>query len=169
MKNGTRLLPDRQYRSVCTAILVSLSLMIALCSPFFTRGAKAQLPPRPTPGIPPAPSLPGTPPAPNLPNLDVLRNPPTLAPAALPSIIPLGVQPICDVDCNPCPECEPPSPHDQNYETPRTRPPNRTGEPGITLGSRNYNWSLPLVSLPGRSGLDLELMLTYNSRGKRPN
>jgi len=26
MKNGTRLLPDRQYRSVCTAILVSLSL-----------------------------------------------------------------------------------------------------------------------------------------------
>jgi YD repeat-containing protein len=29
--------------------------------------------------------------------------------------------------------------------------------------SRNHNWSLPLVNLPGRAGLDLGLALTYNS------
>jgi YD repeat-containing protein len=29
--------------------------------------------------------------------------------------------------------------------------------------SRNFNWSLPLVSLPGRAGLDLNLSLSYNS------
>jgi len=74
-------------------------------------------------------------------------------------------QPICDIgsDCGGCPECEPPAPNDPNYSTPRTQPQNRTGQPGITLGSRNYNWTTPLVSLTGRSGLDLNLTLTYNS------
>jgi YD repeat-containing protein len=40
---------------------------------------------------------------------------------------------------------------------------NRTGGGGIDLVSRNFGWSLPLVSLPGRAGLDLGLSLTYNS------
>lgn len=41
---------------------------------------------------------------------------------------------------------------------------NRTGGVGgVDLVSRNFNWSLPLVSLPGRAGLDLGLSLTYNS------
>jgi YD repeat-containing protein len=40
---------------------------------------------------------------------------------------------------------------------------NRTGGGGIDPLSRNFNWSLPVVSLPGRSGLDLGLALTYNS------
>lgn len=40
---------------------------------------------------------------------------------------------------------------------------NRTGGGGVDLVSRNFNWSLPLVSLPGRAGLDLGLSLTYNS------
>ncbi|MFL6255981.1 MAG: hypothetical protein ACJ74T_13295 [Pyrinomonadaceae bacterium] len=40
---------------------------------------------------------------------------------------------------------------------------NRTGGGGIDLVSRNFNWSLPLVSLPGRAGLDLGLSLSYNS------
>jgi RHS repeat-associated protein len=75
----------------------------------------------------------------------------------------------CDIDCNPDPiggggDEEPPEPpNDPDYATPRTRPTNRTGEPGITLGSRNFNWSVPLVSLSGRSALDLNLSLTYNS------
>ncbi|HVF51360.1 MAG TPA: Ig-like domain-containing protein [Pyrinomonadaceae bacterium] len=38
---------------------------------------------------------------------------------------------------------------------------NRTGS--TDLFSRNFYWSLPLVSLPGRTGLDLELSLSYNS------
>ncbi len=40
---------------------------------------------------------------------------------------------------------------------------NRTGGEGVDLISRNFNWSLPLVSLPGRAGLDLGLSLAYNS------
>lgn len=40
---------------------------------------------------------------------------------------------------------------------------NRTGGGGVDLVSRNFNWSLPVVSLPGRAGLDLGLSLTYNS------
>ena len=84
--------------------------------------------------------------------------------------IPIGAAPICDAgaDCGVVGGgggggAPPAPPNDPNYSTPRTRPPNRTGEPGITLGSRNFNWSMPLVSLSGRSGLDLNLSLTYNS------
>lgn len=39
----------------------------------------------------------------------------------------------------------------------------RTGGDGEDLFSGNYHWSLPLVSLPGRNGLDLNLTLHYNS------
>src|SRR5205807_2617869 len=66
-------------------------------------------------------------------------------------------------DCGGCPDCEPPAPNDPGFSTPRTEPHNRTGEPGITLGSRNFNWSTSLVSLAGRAGLGLDLTLTYNS------
>jgi YD repeat-containing protein len=45
----------------------------------------------------------------------------------------------------------------------RLDPMNRTGGGGEDPLSRNYNWSLPLVNLPGRSGLDLGLSLSYNS------
>lgn len=45
----------------------------------------------------------------------------------------------------------------------RTRPLNETGRHGETLGSRNFNWDLPLVGLRGRAGLDLSLTLYYNS------
>ena len=40
---------------------------------------------------------------------------------------------------------------------------NRVGLPGEDLHSGNYNWSMPLVGLPGRSGLDLGLSISYNS------
>lgn len=45
----------------------------------------------------------------------------------------------------------------------RLDPLNRTGGTGEDPLSRNFNWSVPLVSLPGRSGLDLGLSLSYNS------
>ncbi|HEX8687799.1 MAG TPA: S8 family serine peptidase, partial [Pyrinomonadaceae bacterium] len=45
----------------------------------------------------------------------------------------------------------------------RLDPSNRTGTPDVDLFSGNYNWSLPLLNLPGRSGLDLSLTLSYNS------
>jgi RHS repeat-associated protein len=40
---------------------------------------------------------------------------------------------------------------------------NRTGMHGEDLVSGNYSWGVPLVSLPGRAGLDLSLSLSYNS------
>ena len=40
---------------------------------------------------------------------------------------------------------------------------NRVGQSGEDLHSGNYNWNLPIVSLPGRSGMDLGLSLSYNS------
>lgn len=54
-------------------------------------------------------------------------------------------------------------PPSANYSEARVDPYNRTGLPGEDLLSRNFNWSLPLVGLPGRAGLDLGLSLTYNS------
>ena len=52
---------------------------------------------------------------------------------------------------------------DPNFSTARMRPPNQTGQSGVDLGSRNFNWSTPLVSLPGRAGLDLNVSLYLNS------
>jgi YD repeat-containing protein len=45
----------------------------------------------------------------------------------------------------------------------RLEPANRTGAAGVDPASRNYNWGIPLVSLPGRAGLDLGISLSYNS------
>lgn len=39
----------------------------------------------------------------------------------------------------------------------------RTGTGGEDLFSGNYNWSLPIVSFPGRANHDLDLTLSYNS------
>jgi hypothetical protein len=50
-----------------------------------------------------------------------------------------------------------------DFASERLDPSNRTGAGGIDLYSGNYNWSLPIVSLPGRAGLDLGLSLSYNS------
>src|SRR5713226_4550823 len=45
----------------------------------------------------------------------------------------------------------------------RIDPHNRTGTGGADLLSNNFNWSLGLVGLKGRGGLDLGLSLSYNS------
>lgn len=98
----------------------------------------------------------------NMPNLDVVR---TLKPQQ-----PKAQAPI---EANlPCADCDPygggggagnyPS-GDPNFSGARGRPLNETGQPGVDLGSRNFNWSLPLLSLPGRAGMDLNLTLSYNS------
>lgn len=50
-----------------------------------------------------------------------------------------------------------------NFSTARLDPSNRTGGQGTDPLSRNYNWSVPLLGLPGRAGLDLGLGLSYNS------
>lgn len=42
-------------------------------------------------------------------------------------------------------------------------PKNRVGTGGEDLLSRNYNWGIPLVSLPGRAGMNLDLGLSLNS------
>lgn len=127
-------------------------------------------PPIPSPTATPLPSPPAVhppalPPGPNLPNLDVVRKLQSITPIVRPGASMTAAAPICDLgnDCGGCPECEPPAPNDPGYSTPRTQPHNSTGEPGITLGSRNFNWSTSLVSLTGRSGLGLDLTLTYNS------
>ncbi len=52
---------------------------------------------------------------------------------------------------------------DPNFSNARHLPGNETGAVGVDLGSRNFNWSTNLLSLPGRAGLDLNLNLTYNS------
>jgi YD repeat-containing protein len=57
-------------------------------------------------------------------------------------------------------------PADYSYadsSTARLDPLNRTGGGGEDPLSRNFNWSVPLVGLPGRGGLDLGLSLAYNS------
>lgn len=54
-------------------------------------------------------------------------------------------------------------PIDSDSSTARLDPLNETGGGGENPLSRNFNWSLPLVGLPGRSGLDLALGLSYNS------
>ncbi len=70
-----------------------------------------------------------------------------------------------------CADCDPSGgggggasfPNDPYFATARTQPLNDVGEPGADLGSRNFNWALPILSLPGRAGLDLSLTLNYNS------
>jgi YD repeat-containing protein len=50
-----------------------------------------------------------------------------------------------------------------DFATARLDPNNRTGGGGADPLSRNYNWSVPLVGLPGRASLNLGLTLSYNS------
>ncbi len=56
------------------------------------------------------------------------------------------------------------APQGTNFAMARLAPQNRTGTPGIDLLSKNFNWSLSLIGLQGRSGLDLGLGLAYNSK-----
>src|SRR6185437_2322792 len=98
----------------------------------------------------------------NLPNLDEARRTQSQQPQA-----------TTPIQSNlPCADCDPQGggggggyhpTSDPNFSTVRGLPINDTGEPGVDLGSRNFNWSVPILSLPGRAGLDLNLTLSYNS------
>ncbi|MFN2406644.1 MAG: S8 family serine peptidase [Pyrinomonadaceae bacterium] len=122
-----------------------------------------------TGGNGPGGSFTGTPPptstgapGPGLPNLTRLRNEKPQQPKAK-----------APIESNlACADCDPVGgggggtyypPTDPNFSTARRRPSNETGEPGVDLGSQNFNWSAPLLSLPGRAGFDLGLTLFYNS------
>jgi YD repeat-containing protein len=50
-----------------------------------------------------------------------------------------------------------------DFSSARVDPFNRTGSGGVDLLSGNANWSLPVLGLKGRAGLDLGLSLSYNS------
>lgn len=98
----------------------------------------------------------------NMPNLNDVKNSKPQEPKAK-----------APIEANlPCADCDPygggggaanyPS-GDPNFSTARTKPKNEIGQRGVDLGSQNFNWGLPLVNLPGRAGLDLNLTLNYNS------
>ncbi len=98
----------------------------------------------------------------NLPDLDQARNAPSQQPSAR---IPIQSNLMC-ADCDPLGGGGGGNNHpsgDPNFSTARTRPTNETGNEGVDLGSRNFNWTLPLLSLRGRAGMDLSLALAYNS------
>ena len=98
----------------------------------------------------------------DLPNLDEVRRAKPQEPKAK-----------APIESNlPCADCDPSGgggggsyypPNDPNFSTARNKPSNDTGEDGVDLGSRNFNWRVPLLSLPGRAGFDLNLTLSYNS------
>jgi hypothetical protein len=88
----------------------------------------------------------------------------------------LAQAPICDATCQPDPQ----SPGYSNtlqvrttaynargMRTPVARPAaNSQVAPAVSAlpGSESYNYAIPILSLPGRNGLDLNLTLYYNSR-----
>lgn len=99
----------------------------------------------------------------NLPNLNESRNTPSHANQSSPAPIQTNMA---------CADCDPynggggagnyPT-GDPNFGGARTQPGNETGQPGEDLGSQNFNWDLPILTLPGRAGLDVNLTLSYNS------
>ncbi|HKR59587.1 MAG TPA: S8 family serine peptidase, partial [Pyrinomonadaceae bacterium] len=108
---------------------------------------------------PVTPTAPGA----NLPNLDQVRNAtqqPTQARQPIQSNL------VC-ADCDPLDGGGGGSYYpagDPDFSVARERPEDEIGTtPGVDLGSRNFNWSLPLLNLPGRAGMDLGLTLYYNS------
>lgn len=87
---------------------------------------------------------------------DKVRNTKSHVPTSLPAPIRSNLAPICS-------DCFEAGGADPEFSVARAEPRNETGQPNVDLGSQNFNWSLPLVSLPGRAGLDLNLTLYYNS------
>ena len=168
---------SRRRRSYLSLVIV-YAIVASMLGPVVSAQAPLAGPsPDPTVTIPAPQSAPSHPAVPSL-------APP--APAGVPAILPaisaapaaplatpsnpLGLNDAVEHITRPCDfdDCggaDPPpgSGLDPNFSTARARPPNETGQAGVDLGSRNFNWSLPLVELKGRSGLDLNLALHYNS------
>jgi RHS repeat-associated protein len=120
-----------------------------------------QEPPRPHngnrgDGVRRADPRPPTPHQVNGPNLDAVKNQASHVPQPPPAGIGANAPPICG-DCFEAPGSDP------EFSTSRSMLANETGQPEVDLGSKNFNWALPLVNLPGRAGHDLNLTLYYNS------
>ena len=122
--------------------------------------------PLPTPSIPggtlsPPDSTPGAP-GTSLPNLDQIRDVTNSEPQAR---IPIQSNLMC-ADCDPQGGGGGSSYYptgDPNFSRARNLPGNQTGQTAVDLGSRNFNWGVPLIGLRGRAGMDLNLALVYNS------
>ncbi|MDQ1639728.1 MAG: hypothetical protein QOF62_3067 [Pyrinomonadaceae bacterium] len=147
-------------------LLLSASATVGQLATATPSGVPVQTPPLRGPShdpgaLLPPPHPPNGVPAATLPNIAAARN---LAVQPLP--IPTPFTPIfemrCDYDCG-GDDPPPAGGSDPDFSTARVRSQNETGQAGVDLGSRNFNWSLPLVSLSGRAGLDLNLSLYYNS------
>src|SRR5262245_19999257 len=95
------------------------------------------------------------PPGPNLPNLNEARR---MSPGA-PEIAP----PVSAAFASKIGPSAPPPMQEDNWPMRLIAPENRAGTPGEDLLSRNFNWGAPIVSLPGRAGMDLNLGLSLNS------
>lgn len=108
----------------------------------------------------PAPSTKDAPPG--FGNQDAERRRGSTAPSA-PTFIHADTMPLCDDNCGGDYVRGGAGGTDPYFGTARVRRENQTGQQGVSLGSRNFNWSAPLVSLPGRAGLDLNIALYYNS------
>jgi len=93
----------------------------------------------------------------NLPNLNEARR--------MSSVIPKIAPPVSAASASEVgpPAPAPPSMQDDNLAMAMLAPMNRVGTGREDLLSRNYNWGLPLIGLPGRAGLDLNLTLSLNS------
>jgi RHS repeat-associated protein len=104
------------------------------------------------------PQTSGGAPGPNLPDLNESRKHRTSPSNEAPATIHADMM---------CADCSPggggAGGSDPYFGTARTQPRNATGNRGVNPGSQNFNWGLPLVTLPGRSGLDLFISLYYNS------
>src|ERR1044071_9049709 len=115
-------------------------------------GRFSTTPPPPTTGAPGA----------NLPNLDEARRSQPQQPRVR-----------TPIESNlPCADCDPQGggggggyypTNDPNFSTARSKPINETGQDGVDLGSRNFNWNVPLLSLPGRAGMDVKPSLDRES------
>ncbi|MCA1568077.1 MAG: S8 family serine peptidase [Acidobacteria bacterium] len=99
---------------------------------------------------------------PNFLNQDEVRRRGAVEPQARP-FIQSNSLPACDVDCDSY-SIGGAGGSDPYFGTARNLPGNRTGATeGVDPGSRNFNWSTPLLSLAGRAGHDLNIALYYNS------
>src|ERR1041385_5435950 len=90
----------------------------------------------------------------------------------LPTVAAMSQAPICDVTCSP----DPGSSSYAGAVAARPKLLNARGHSSViqatggpeqvpmVIGSESYNYVIPILSLPGRAGMDLNLNLYYNSR-----
>ncbi len=152
---GARPVAELTGKVVATGVVSATGALTAMIDP----GPEPSPTPTPTPG---GGGISGTSegaPGPDLPDLDEARSTEPTDPVA-PAPIRADLCPDCDPGGGVPPSAGGSDPY---FATARTRPQNETGERGVDLGSRNFNWGATLVSLPGRAGMDLNIGISYNS------